>query len=337
MYDKDMEQNRPILITSEEIIKLPILIVDKKGRLGSTLAKILRDQFLVVIVTAHEVERHENVVHLPYHRKIPMIPDNAYSHIFVIYNGEKELLDMLPAFEEKAETVKARFLFITSLLYSHHKLYSILERPEFRMLQVVLYGETFDNTIAEANEINFYIHQVRAYGRIEVPKEGLGTLYPIYFDDVLTSIVSIALAVDHPQKPIFLFPHHQYNQITVARIIQAINPLIKVDFSKKVREERTLYIPTDGLYFYRDYNIEERLRKIDFSRYPRKSLLPQKKIKLKLPYPMVHKNQVFCFGASICGKSKLGPNACVVAKEIFATDALDTAFFKFPCCACFNE
>src|SRR2546423_1022745 len=109
-----MDQNRPMLITTEEVAKLPILIVDKKGFVGKALAKILRDQFLVVVVTAGDVERHDNVIHIPYRRKIPLIPDNAYSHFFLVYNGESELLDMLSSFVEKAETVKARVLFITS-------------------------------------------------------------------------------------------------------------------------------------------------------------------------------------------------------------------------------
>src|SRR6266581_3581412 len=118
MYDNYMEQKRPVLITSEEITKLPILIVDKKGTIGNSLAKILREQFFVVIVTEFSVEKHDNVIHIPYRRKIPMIPDNAYSHLFIIYNGGTELLDMLSAFEKKAEAVKARVLFITSLFYS---------------------------------------------------------------------------------------------------------------------------------------------------------------------------------------------------------------------------
>src|SRR6185437_5025079 len=102
VYDMNMEQKRPVLVTSEEISKLPILIVDKKGIVGSALAKLLRDQFLTVVVTAVDVPKHANIIHVPYHKKIPMIPDNAYSHMFVIYNGESELLDMLSAFEEKA-------------------------------------------------------------------------------------------------------------------------------------------------------------------------------------------------------------------------------------------
>src|SRR5258708_25081159 len=162
MYDKSMEQ-RPLLITSEEISKQPVLIVDKDGFLGSALTRILRDQFLVVVITARNVEHHDNVVHVPYRRKIPLIPDNAYSHIFVIYNGETELLDMLSSFEKKAEVVKARVLFITSLHYSTPKLFNKLARPQHRMLQTVLFGETFENRITEANVINFFIHRTRVY------------------------------------------------------------------------------------------------------------------------------------------------------------------------------
>src|SRR5579859_7318137 len=116
-----MDRQRPILITSEEIVKLPILIVDKKGFIGNALAGILRDQFLVVIVTSAEVQHHDNVIQIPYKRKVPMIPDNAYSHIFIIFNGEGELLDMLASFEKKAEVIKARLFFIASVLYRDRK------------------------------------------------------------------------------------------------------------------------------------------------------------------------------------------------------------------------
>ncbi|HSX09269.1 MAG TPA: DUF4012 domain-containing protein [Candidatus Saccharimonadales bacterium] len=280
-----MEQKRPVLITSEEISKLPILIVDKKGRMGNALAKILRDQFLVVVVTAQTLEKHENVIHVPYRKKIPQIPDNAYSHIFVIYNGESELLDMMPAFEGKATAVNARLLFVTSLIHSSKAVFTKLRRPVYRRLQIVVYGEVFDNTIADANEVNFFIHQARTYGRIEVPKEGLGILYPILLDDVLTSLVSLAFALEKPKETLYLFPHHVYNEVTVARIIQKIDPMIKVDFSRKKSPTRHYYIPPDGLYFFRDYNLEDRLRKIDLTRIHSKSIVPQKKIKLNLSDP----------------------------------------------------
>jgi len=296
LYDNTMEQKRPLLMTSEEVAKLPILIVDKKGVLGSALAKILRDQFLVVVVTAQELEKHANLVHIPYHKKIPMIPDNAYSHIFIIYNGENELLDMLAAFEEKAVAVKARFLFITSLLYSTPKLFSILRNPSYRFLQTVLYGEIFDNDIIEANEVNFFIHQARTYGRIEVPRDGLGIVYPIFLDDVLSSIVALAFAVERPRDTIFLFPHHVYNEITVAHILQRIDPLIKVDFSKRKSSSRNYYVPPSGLYYFREYNLEERLHKINLTRNGNRGKVSQRKIHLRIPDPEVKQNRLKFLG-----------------------------------------
>ncbi len=297
LYDCNMEQKRPILITSEDVSKLPVLIVDKKGVIGAALASALREQFLIVVVTAHILEKHDNVIHIPYHKKIPIIPDNTYSHIFVVYNGEKELLDMLSAFEEKAEAVKARFLFITTLLYSTRALFDRIKRSECKLMQTVLVGETFDNNITEANEINYFIHQVRVYGRIEVPKEGLGILYPIFFEDMLTAIIALAFAVERPKEIIYLFPHHNYDEITLARTMQKIDPLMKVDFSKKQSVSRNFYIPPHGLYFYRDYNLEERLRKIDFSRIGHRSKLPQKKIQLKVPHPEEQQSKLKLIGA----------------------------------------
>src|SRR6185312_9560188 len=117
---------------------------------------------------------------------------------------------------------------------------------------------TFENNITEANEINFFIHQARTYGRIEVPGDGLGALYPIYFTDILTSLVSIAFSLDKPTKPIFLFPHHSFNQITIARIIQSADPTVKVDFAKRKSKVKKYYIP-DGLYFYRSYKLDDAL------------------------------------------------------------------------------
>jgi len=293
-----MDQRRPLLVTTEEIPKFPILIVDKKGFIGKALTKILRDQYLVVLVTASSVERHDNVIHIPYRRRIPLIPDNAYSHVFLVYNGETEMLDMLSSFEEKAESVKARLLFISSLSLSSSKLFNKILLSKYRLLQPVLFGETFENTITEANEINFFIHQARTYGRIEVPGEGLGKLYPVFLDDILSSLVSIAFTLEKPTKPIFLFPHHEYNEITIARIIQTADPSVKIDFSKRKSSARKYFIP-DGLYFFRSYKLDVALHNIDYSRVGRRTKLPQKKITLQLPESEIRKTRFRFIWAAI--------------------------------------
>src|SRR5664279_4356179 len=116
--------DRPLMVTTETLPKLPLLIVDKKGFIGKALARFLREQYLIVLVTSDEVEPHQNVIHIPYRHKVPLIPDNVYSHIFVVYNGEKEILDMLPSFTKKANELKGVIMFITSLIHSSHKLFA---------------------------------------------------------------------------------------------------------------------------------------------------------------------------------------------------------------------
>src|SRR6185369_9996515 len=113
-----MDHKRPILISTESVDKSPLLIIDKKGIMGVTLAKQLHEQYLVVLATGTEVDVHKNIIHIPYHKKVPTIPDNQYSHLFVFYNGESEILDMLPALMKKAQMSRGNLLFITSLPYS---------------------------------------------------------------------------------------------------------------------------------------------------------------------------------------------------------------------------
>src|ERR1039457_2682784 len=102
------------MVSSEISQKLPLLIIDKKGKLGTSLAEKFKEQFLIVLVSGRELDVHENIIHIPYRKKIPLIPDNVYSHIFVIYNGEKEILDMLSSFVKKADETNSKLFFITS-------------------------------------------------------------------------------------------------------------------------------------------------------------------------------------------------------------------------------
>jgi hypothetical protein len=293
---------RPNFVTNEESSKLPVLIIDKKGTVGNALAQKLREQVLVVLISTGEVEAHKNVIHLPYHKRIPKIPDNAYSHIFVVYNGETEHLDMLTSFVEKARESKGKVFFITSLLFSSIKLFSYLHHQAFRDVQIVLYGETFgsapDGSIVtpEVNEINFFLQQMREYGRVEIPNPGLGKLYPIYFSDVISTIVAAAFGPGSHKRIVFAFPHYPFTQISIARLLQKIDPLLKTDFKKARSKSREYYIPQDGEYFFPTYDLESKLRQVDLHRNPSRSIKAQKKTKLHLPDPDAKRRRMMLVG-----------------------------------------
>src|SRR5260370_28101544 len=113
-----MGEYRAVMVASEVSQKLPILIIDKKGKIGQALATKLQEQFLVVVVTGRDLEIHDNLIHIPYRKKVPVIPDNKYSHMFIIYNGESEIVDIMPSIMKKANETNARVVFATSLFQS---------------------------------------------------------------------------------------------------------------------------------------------------------------------------------------------------------------------------
>lgn len=263
-----MQESRPLLITTEKKTLLPLLIIDKSGILGAALAEKLQEQFLVVLVTpvaSETLSAKRNIIHIPYQKKIPLIPDNIYSHVFLFYNGEDELIDMLPSFMKKAQESAGKLFFIASLFYSSHSLIKHLSHHAFHHMRVLLYGEIFDNELQEENLVNFFIHQARTQGRIEVPNNGMGTLYPVHLEDVLTAIIATAFASVKTHRLLFAFPKHEVTTLTVARMIQKINPYLKVDFRKYKKRFPSYHVPEEGTYCFPDYQLEARLHDIDYT------------------------------------------------------------------------
>src|SRR5438105_3299978 len=110
-----MDNSQPFYVASEVRQQNPLLIIDKKGTIGIPLARKLQEEFPVVLATALDMEAEKNIIHIPYHKRIPTIPDNAYSHLFLIYNGEKETLVMLSSFMRKAQQTEGKVFFVVSL------------------------------------------------------------------------------------------------------------------------------------------------------------------------------------------------------------------------------
>ncbi len=272
--------NRPVLVTTEENNKLPLLIIDKKGFLGEVLSEKLREQFLVVLASSKTPKEHKNVIHIPYKRKIPIIPDNSYSHIFIIFSGESEVLEMLPSILRKANQSKSRVFFIASIYHSTEHLFRRLSNPAYRNISIILFGETFDNELTQANPVNLLIYQARKYGRVDLQNEGAGKLYPILTEDVIIGVIGLAFGDDNTAQLRYIFPRHPFTELSVARIIQKINNDVKIDFERKPKKEKAFYIPEGGVHAYKMYDLEEKLRTIDFLFSNETEVTPRKKVKL---------------------------------------------------------
>lgn len=266
--------------------KIPLLIIDKKGMLGSLIANKLREQNLIVLVSGKKFDVHSNIIHIPYNKKIPSIPENIYSHMIVFYNGEVEILDMLPALSKKANETHAKLLFVTQLGYSNERLIRFLNHHEFHSMQILFYGDIFDNALTVGNSISRFIEQIRSSKKLSIPEQGLGYIYPIHLDDVIDCIINTAFAKIH-HKLLFLFPHVAFTQLSIARIFQKIDPLLKMDFTKNKHTDPDYYIPQSGTYYFAQYDLEEKLRSIkldsDISPVSRRVRIKKRRTDQKLP------------------------------------------------------
>lgn len=285
-----MQDDRPTLVAQESSKHTPLLIIDKKGRLGNELAKKLQEQFLVVLVSEEEDARHNNVIHIPFKRKIPIIPDNYYSHMFLFYNGEEEILDMLPSVNKKAIQTNARLLFITSLPFLSPELFRRLEHQTYQNVQVVIFGEVFSSEATEMNVVSMFLRQAKMHQRVVLPNDGLEKLYPIAIDDVFAAIIGTAFATEQERKTILVYPEHPVSGLSLARILQKYHPLLKIDFGKYKGRYPTYHLPTSGMYYFHEYPLEKKMKEV-------LGELPEKAMEFTLPrkvstrYP--RKAQVF--------------------------------------------
>src|SRR5664279_5351220 len=99
-------------------------------------------------------------------------------------------------------------------------------------MQIIVYGEIFDNKLSEVNELTYFIHQARTTGRIEIPNDGLGRLFPVLLEDVLIAIIGIAFAFEKKKRILFVFPNSGRTELSVIRSLRNLNPQIKLDFKK---------------------------------------------------------------------------------------------------------
>ncbi len=261
-----MTAQRPHLIVSETSEKLPILIIDKIGIIGEALAEKLKDQFLIVLVTAKEIKLHDNIVHVYYGKKIPRIPDEQYSVIITAYHGEKSTIDMLPSVAKKANETSAKLLFITSLYYADKKIKKLLSQNAYDKTIQAIYGEVFGNDDLGHNLLTGYIHQARTSQKIEIYGNGLQKSYPVLFEDVCLAIISLIFTPHKKAKTILILPKHGFTQLGVARAFQKVDPLIKINFKKEKNKEIEYDMPQDAEYFFESYELDKKLKNIDLTK-----------------------------------------------------------------------
>lgn len=240
-----------------------VLIVDKVGVIGEALALEFSKDFFVVFVTKRPLkEKNEKIAQILFKGKIPKVPNNNYSKIFMVDDGDSVTRESAFSFISKAKLTKSPFFFLGSIRNVDLEHAGEITKSYLNS-KVLVFGDLFDKEILfDRNaSITKFIVGAKKDKRIVVPKNGLSLNYPISFSDSIKLILRASYA-DIPQKNILLFYPHPITDISLANTFQKINPEIKVDFSSD-KEEGKIYLPEESSYALSKYDIKKNLEELD--------------------------------------------------------------------------
>lgn len=251
-------------VISEHVQDKPILIIDKIGTLGISL---YRDVFIsssVVFVSEKnpDIGSLENQVFIPFRKKIPSIPNITYEYIYVLYNGEEEIAQLLSHFLKKAEDDKAKFIFICERSVYSDVLKNEILSTYHRSIFVVI-GDIFGEGISSSSTINRFFYEAEKNGRIELSGMGMKKTYPVFIHDVIKEIEKISFATDS-SRLLLLYPQFPPTELSLAHLFHKIDPLIRIDFTRKEEKQNTEEnLAIEGEYLLeKKYPLQKKIKEV---------------------------------------------------------------------------
>ena len=259
-------------MNAAQLNSYPILIIDKLGVIGQPLAVKLSKEIRVVLVSGKILGEHgsmgENVVHIPFVRKIPSIPDNKYSHIVVI-NEDESSLEFLPKIIDKARNTNAELIFAQRLDKKREKS-TDKKLDKYIGTKIVLYGDYFHHKLIYSHSnykstVNSYLYSAQRFRKIKITGEGLGEVYPVHVDDVVNGIIDVIFGISNSHSLFYAFPKYPTTEMSLAHMIQKVHPEVGIDFAGKNIKKERVFIPSSGKHLLDEkYPLPQKIRLVDF-------------------------------------------------------------------------
>jgi hypothetical protein len=259
--------NHTAFVTNENNPDRPILVVDRKGEIGQALINELKEQAVVVYVSRMAPEATTNVIFVPFDKQFPTIPDNSYSHIFLIDEEFEISKNVIKPFLKKAEADKAYLVLAVNAAFVEDA-FPLDFISSYDKAKIVILGDIFkkDALYDSSSEINQYLVQIKTSGRINVPGDGTRLVAPVLFDDIIFGILETVFGTEE-NKIFYLFPKHHITLLSLAHIFQKLDPDLKIDFARDdKRLKHEFSPPTEGKYLLGEsYDLEGKIKKIKFA------------------------------------------------------------------------
>ncbi len=252
----------PILVTTveKETSDTPLLIIDHKGIIGNELYEKTNKELMTAFVSSKKPERSANLIYIPYKHRIPEIPNGSYSIIIYVSDNEKDISEITKKCIVKAKEDGIPFIFIVDYKMVDEKLIEKI---------IALYEETYVIVVGEFfgqgdTLLDAYILQAGTMRTIKLPHMGLRKTRPVLFADGIQGILQTIFGSQKRQRITLLYPHHEYTDLSVAHMLQKMDPLIHIDFlkdgKKRSMETRVTESLQAGHYFFdKEYPIQEKI------------------------------------------------------------------------------
>lgn len=223
---------RPTFETVEKRKLETLLVIDKEGVITSGLvAKFpLHTPVVIASATKPAVLQDRLLTYAPFKNSMPKLPDAYYSHIFVVYNGEQEVLSLLPQVLAKARNDGSKLFFIIDIFFADPSFVQELVH-DYRNAHAIIAGDLFGETVPvnTAKTIYRFFHEANTKGSIAVRGSGLTQSLPVFYSDAIDEIFRVSFG-PKAAKIGFLFPKHPPTELSLARLFQTINPSLRIDF-----------------------------------------------------------------------------------------------------------
>ncbi|MCL5438850.1 MAG: DUF4012 domain-containing protein [Patescibacteria group bacterium] len=248
------------------------LIIDKECFIGNTICQKISGKIKTVYVTSESNKIHktvsENIFLLSLKKRVPTIPDYPYSYIFIIFNGEKEITDVINHFIKQAEKSKAKLIFLIPFVYGADVLARHIT-DSYNNSAIMYFGDYFnEHTPFDRHSlINSFLFQAKTSGKITASGLEIEKTNVVYLDDLVDSVLEVTLSNNQKDKYYFLFPKNSPTQLSIIRMFQRIDPILRVDFeNENFNTQQKLKkpdLPENSVYLFNDdYTIEKRLKEV---------------------------------------------------------------------------
>jgi hypothetical protein len=236
----------------------PILVIDRSGELGTQIAKNFAAEKICVLVTAHPPVKTDNLIYVPYKKNIPRIPNSAFVFFYLVYSGDRHLMDLLPNFVRKAKEDNTHIFFLLNIRNITEDLLQKLANYG-SLITTIIIGDILNGEETWANPVNTIIHTAQT-GSVLLPENGIFSLFPVAEHDVFGVIKATAHQKEAAQtRTIYVLPSEPVTAMSFSRFLLKTEPLLRIDYSEAKSGHPAYPIGTYQSVFGQNYPIESKI------------------------------------------------------------------------------